>query len=184
MSLSTFLGTFRTKTFRRAQGGKVVVSSDSGKPVSKQIGHRFQLASVGIAISQRFKAGPACAILPLAQSPPSFQAARQLGHLQDADTKTGPDPGKGTWTCLAAQPSPPSIGRAFLSQEQDLMRAAQAEQTLTWASSRAGLPCLGIGACLKRRAGPCHHGLWFLSSGNRQLFLLRLAQGHGAPLKD
>ena len=65
------------------------------------------------------------------------------------------------------------------------MRAAQAEQTLlTWASSRAGLPCLGMWSLLERRSGPCHHGVWFLSVGNRQLFLLRLAQGHGAPLKD
>ena len=109
ISLSTFLGTFRTETFRRAQGGKFVVSSDSGKPVLKQIGHRFNLQALASQSVRGSRQGRPARFLPLAHSPPSFQAARQLGHLQDADTKTGPDPGKGTWTCRAAQPSPQAL---------------------------------------------------------------------------
>ena len=129
--MSTFLGTFGTEAFRRAQGGKFVVSSDSGKPVLKQIGRRFSTwKALALQSVRGSRQGRPARFLPLAHSPPSFQAARQLGHLQDADTKTGPDPGKGDLDLPRCSTIAPSTGRAFLSQEQDLMRAAQAEQTL------------------------------------------------------
>ena len=151
--MSTFLGTFGTETFRRAQGGKFVVSSDSGKPVLKQIGHRFQLASVGIAISQRFKAGPACAISSSGPFPSVFPSCQTAWSPSRCRHQNWTRPREGDLDLPRCSAIAPSIGRAFLSQEQDLMRAAQAEQTLTWASSRAGLPCLGIGACLKGALG-------------------------------
>lgn len=158
--MTAFLGTFGTETFRRAQGGKFAVSSDSGEPVSKQVGHRSQLASVGIAISQRFKAGPACAIPSSGPFPTVFPSCQTASSPSRCRHQNWTRPREGDLDLPRCSAITPSIGRAFLSKEQDLMRAAQAEQT--WVSqpplsvqpsSRAELPCLGIGAFLTGALG-------------------------------
>ena len=151
--MSTFLGTFGTETFRRAQGGKFVVSSDSGKPVLKQIGHRFQLASVGIAISQRFKAGPACAISSSGQFPsvfPSCQTAWSPSRCRHQNWTRPRERGLGLAALLSHRPK---HWQGLPIPGTGPNESSAGGANFTWASSRAGLPCLGIGACLKGALG-------------------------------
>ena len=123
--MSTFLGTFGTETFRRAQGGKFVVSSDSGKPVLNWASfstckrwHRNQSEVQGRAGLRDFVLWPIP--LRLSKLPDSLVTFKMPTPKLDPGDLDLP-------RCSAIAPS---IGRAFLSQEQDLMRAAQAEQTL------------------------------------------------------
>ena len=151
--MSTFLGTFGTETFRRAKGGKFVVPSDSGKPVFKtnwasfstcKRWHRNQSEVQGRAGLRDFFLWP----IPLRLS----KMPDSLVTFKMPTPKLDPTPGRGPG--LAALLSHrPKHWQGLPIPGTGPNESSAGGANLTWASSRAGVPCLGIGACLKGALG-------------------------------